>query len=226
MKKKVNARLLTGLILLVSLIGSIVFAAVKFAAAPESAAAPGERIRSDYLLMLVQCAAGLIIMFLPSIIERKFSLELPNYIYTMFFVFLYCAIYLGEVRNFYFVFKHWDTFLHFFSAAMLGALGFMLVDILNHTSAKVQLSPLFVGLFAFSFAVMIGVLWEIYEFSFDALLGLNMQKFRLEDGTLLIGREALLDTMMDFITNTLGALVVPVLGAVSEKIKLIKKGQS
>ncbi|MBP3941010.1 MAG: hypothetical protein J6D00_05925 [Christensenellaceae bacterium] len=226
MKKKVNARLLTGLILLVSLIGSIIFAAVRFAAAPESAAAPGERIRSDYLLMLVQCAAGLIIMFLPSIIERKFSLELPNYIYTMFFVFLYCAIYLGEVRNFYFVFKHWDTFLHFFSAAMLGALGFMLVDILNHTSAKVQLSPLFVGLFAFSFAVMIGVLWEIYEFSFDALLGLNMQKFRLEDGTLLIGREALLDTMMDFITNTLGALVVPVLGAVSEKIKLIKKGQS
>ena len=226
MKKKVNARLLTGLILLVSLIGSIIFAAVRFAAAPESAAAPGERIRSDYLLMLVQCAAGLIIMFLPSIIERKFSLELPNYIYTMFFVFLYCAIYLGEVRNFYFVFKHWDTFLHFFSAAMLGALGFMIVDILNHTSAKVQLSPLFVSLFAFSFAVMIGVLWEIYEFSFDALLGLNMQKFRLEDGTLLIGREALLDTMMDFITNTLGALVVPVLGAVSEKIKLIKKGLS
>lgn len=226
MKKKVNARLLTGLILLVSLIGSIVFAAVRFAAAPESAAAPGERIKSDYLLMLVQCAAGLIIMFLPSIMERKFSLEIPNYIYTMFFVFLYCAIYLGEVRNFYFVFKHWDTFLHFFSAAMLGALGFMLVDILNHTSAKVQLSPLFVGLFAFSFAVMIGVLWEIYEFSFDALLGLNMQKFRLEDGTLLIGREALLDTMMDFITNTLGALVVPVLGAVYEKIKLVKKGQS
>ncbi|MBE5759665.1 MAG: hypothetical protein E7332_06550 [Clostridiales bacterium] len=226
MKKKVNARLLTGLILLVSLIGSIIFAAVRFAAAPESAAAPGERIKSDYLLMLLQCAAGLIIMFLPSIIERKFSLELPNYIYTMFFVFLYCAIYLGEVRNFYFVFKHWDTFLHFFSAAMLGALGFMLVDILNHTSGKVQLSPLFVGLFAFSFAVMIGVLWEIYEFSFDALLGLNMQKFRLEDGTLLIGREALSDTMMDFITNTLGALVVPVLGAVSEKIKLKKKGQS
>ena len=91
MKKKVNARLLTGLILLVSLIGSIVFAAVRFAAAPESAAAPGERIKSDYLLMLVQCAAGLIIMFLPSIIERKFSLELPNYIYTMFFAFLYCA---------------------------------------------------------------------------------------------------------------------------------------
>jgi len=125
MKKKVNARLLTGLILLVSLIGSIIFAAVRFAAAPESAAAPGERIKSDYLLMLLQCAAGLIIMFLPSIIERKFSLELPNYIYTMFFVFLYCAIYLGEVRNFYFVFKHWDTFLHFFSAAMLPSTPFI-----------------------------------------------------------------------------------------------------
>ena len=62
-----------------------------------------------------------------------------------------------------------------------------------------------------------GALWEIYEFSFDGLLGMNMQKFRLEDGTLLIGHEALRDTMEDIITDALGALIVSVVGALTMK---------
>ena len=64
-----------------------------------------------------------------------------------------------------------------------------------------------------------GALWEIYEFSFDGLLGMNMQKFRLEDGTLLIGHEALRDTMEDIITDALGALIVSVVGALTMKKK-------
>ena len=64
-----------------------------------------------------------------------------------------------------------------------------------------------------------GALWEIYEFSFDGLLGMNMQKFRLEDGTLLIGHEALRDTMEDIITDAIGALIVSVVGALTMKKK-------
>ena len=58
----------------------------------------------------------------------------------------------------------------------------------------------------------VGVLWEIYEFTFDGILGLNMQKFRLESGEMLIGREALTDTMEDLIVDALGALVMSVVG--------------
>lgn len=133
--------------------------------------------------------------------------------YILYFLFLYCAIYLGEVRNFFYVVPHWDTWLHTFSGGMLGALGFIVVDRLNRLGRKwVQLSPGFVCLFALCFAVTIGVLWEIYEFTFDGLLGLNMQKFRLEDGTQLVGRAALQDTMKDLIVDVLGAAVVVGLG--------------
>lgn len=216
MKKQWNWKKIIGWVLFVALAGSIVFSAIKFFATPADAviAKEGERLRSDYLLMLVQCTMGMVVMFLPSMLERRWNIGIPNYMYVMYFIFLFCAIYLGEVRNFYFIFPHWDTMLHGFSAAMLGALGFSLVSILNDSErTSVHLSPLFVGLFAFCFALSVGALWEIYEFSFDGLLGMNMQKFRLEDGTDLIGRAALSDTMKDIITDAIGALIVSVLGA-------------
>ncbi|CCX42770.1 putative uncharacterized protein [Clostridium sp. CAG:1024] len=222
MKKHDKAKLILGWILFITLLLSIGFSAYMAFTAPEvSEPVPeGTRLRSDYLLMLTQCLLGLVVMFLPALLEKRLRITVPNYIYVMYFIFLYCAIYLGEVRSFFYVIPQWDTFLHGFSAMMLGSLGFSLVSILNDSKrTHVQLSPLFVGLFAFCFAIAMGALWEIYEFSFDGLLGMNMQKFRLEDGTLLIGHEALRDTMEDIITDALGALIVSVVGALTMKKK-------
>ena len=65
---------------------------------------------------------------------------------------------------------------------MIGALGFSFVSMFNKTEdLHLQLSPFFVAMFAFMFAVTLGVIWEIYEFTFDGLLGLNMQKFMMEN---------------------------------------------
>ena len=44
-----------------------------------------------------------------------------------------------------------------------------------------------------------------------------MQKYRLNDGTPLIGQAALLDTMKDLITDSAGALAASVFGFVSLK---------
>ena len=135
-------------------------------------------------------------------------------------LFLYCAIYLGEVKNFYYTIPYWDTILHTCSGAMLGALGFSFVSLLNRQQQiPVQLTPVFVSLFAFCFAITLGVFWEIYEFTFDGILGLNMQKFALETGELLVGRSALLDTMKDLIVDSIGAFVMSVIGYISIKYK-------
>ncbi len=108
---------------------------------------------------------------------------------------------------------HWDTILHTFSGAMLGTLGFSVVLLFNdYRSQSVRLSPAFVALFSFTFAVTLGVIWEVYEFTFDGVLNLNMQKFMLEDKTPLIGRAALTDTMKDLIVDMLGAGVMSLLG--------------
>jgi len=110
--------------------------------------------------------------------------------------------------------------LHAFSGAMLGALGFSLISIINNTdNVFVKLSPFFVSLFAFCFAVAAGAIWEIYEYTVDSLLSLNMQKYMLENGTPLIGKEALSDTMKDIIVDTISAFVISAAGYIVNKIE-------
>ncbi|MEG2678057.1 MAG: hypothetical protein RR933_08050 [Oscillospiraceae bacterium] len=226
-KRKINWKKVIGIFLFIALVMSIVFSVVKIIITPSvpDTASDGP-LRSDYVLMLMQCCLGLVVMFLPSFVNKRFSIEIENHMYVMYFLFLYCAIYLGEVRQFYYLIPHWDSYLHAFSGAMLGALGFSLVSILNdNKSVAVKLSPKFIALFAFCFALSAGAIWEIYEFSGDALLGLNMQKFRLSDGTMLVGQAALMDTMKDLIIDAISALGVTIFGYIGLKSKnaLLKK---
>lgn len=214
-KRSISWKKLIGILLFLSLLFSIGYAVACMIRSP-SVAPPGDphaKVKSDYTLMLVQCMTAILVMFLPSALERRVRLEIPNYMVVLYFAFLYCAVYLGEVRNFYYAVPHWDTILHGFSGAMLGALGFVLVNLLNDApNVKMSLSPGFVAFFAFCFALACGAVWEIYEYLMDGLLHMNMQHFAIEDGTPLMGRAALLDTMKDLIVDALGALVIAVIG--------------
>lgn len=185
-----------------------------FGNTPETEA--GYHSQADYALMLAECVLGLVVIHIPTFLERRLKFELPSVLYILYMIFLYCSITLGEVRSFYYIIPHWDVFLHAFSSLMTGLFGYMLVTILNRDSKLlVKLSPFFVAMFAFCFSVMIGSVWEVYEFTLDGILGLNMQKHTLSDGTALVGHMALLDTMKDIIVDICGALVASVIGYIS-----------
>jgi len=180
----------------------------------------GDEFRSygDYILMLIQCVLGIVVIHIPSFLERRLKVEIPIPLFIMYIIFLYCGIFLGEVRSFYYLVPHWDTMLHYFSSFMAGIFGFMVVSILNKDeNINVHMSSVFVSIFAFCFSLTVGGLWEIYEYAFDGLLQLNMQKFMLEDGTQLIGRLALDDTMKDLIIDALGAFLASTIGYFSLK---------
>lgn len=199
----------------------IVYLILRLIFGSDSAGQVGYHSESDYLLMLLQCLLGLIAIHLPSILERRLRFELPSLLYGFYIVFLYCSIFLGEVRSFYYLVPRWDSILHFFSSMMTGFFGLMVVTILNRDRhVSMSLSPLFVCLFAFCFSITIGTLWEIYEFAGDGLFGLNMQKFITASGEVLVGHEALRDTMKDIIVDALGALLAGAIGYIS-----IRKGQ-
>lgn len=221
-KKTKSIIKIMGVILFATLIVSVVYSLIRFIMAPTETSEnePYLKVKSDYLLMMVQCLLGVFVMMLPSFFERRLKIVVPNSMVIMYFVFLYCAIYLGEIHNFYYVIPHWDTVLHAFSGGMLGALGFIFVDILNKDkTVRVSLTPFFISVFAFSFALAVGALWEIYEFSFDSLLGLNLQKHSNEMGVALVGRQALSDTMEDIIVDAVSSLVVVTVGYFTEKGK-------
>jgi hypothetical protein len=222
--------------ILISMVLSTVFVIIRIIMAPSVAPAGeiGLRVKSDYTLMLLQCVAGTLALMLPSFIAKRLNIVIPSFMMIAYAIFLYCGVYLGEVRSFYYVVPHWDTILHTFSGFMLGALGFTLITFINKTDRfPLVLTPFFVAIFTFGFAVAIGVIWEIYEYSIDYFFHTNMQKFALEDGTQLIGQHALADTMKDLIVDCIGALVFSVIGYIAVKrdsklkeklaLKVIKK---
>ena len=221
MKKLLNSKTLVMFVFSTFLVSTL-YIAIRFIIAPSSPPTPGEdiRLKSDYALMLLQCILGMIVMLLPGILQRRLKLVIPSGMVIAFAVFLYCAVYLGEVHYFYFRIPHWDTLLHIFSGFALGAVGLSVLGLLNKSeSVPVSLSPAFVAIFAFCFAVSLGTIWEIYEFTVDSIADLNMQKYMLESGEALVGQAALMDTMKDIIVDTLGALAISITGYVSMKRK-------
>ena len=222
MKKKINWVKTINIFVICSLILAIpiIILCMIFAPAEINPTLPFDRIKSDYVLMFFQCILGILAMLLPKFLKEKISLTMPAGMMLLYTIFLYCAIYLGEYRNFYHIIPHWDTILHTFSGGMLGAVAFSFVTILNKTEkVPVNLTPSFVAIFAFCFAVTLGVIWEFYEFAADAVLKTNMQKFALASGELLVGRDALSDTVKDLIVDSIGALVISVIGYISLKYK-------
>jgi len=186
---------------------------ILFRSPGESDASAGYHSDADYILMLFQCLLGLITINLPTILERRLRFELPGVLYGFYIVFLYCAIFLGEVRSFFYLVPGWDVILHCCSSIMTGFFGMMVVTILNRDeNVAISLSPFFVALFAFSFAVMIGTVWEVFEFTVDGLLGVNMQKFINSEGVTLAGRAALTDTMKDIVVDIVGAGLASLIG--------------
>lgn len=221
-KRKWNWQKILNYYVFLSLIFALVSVSVImwFAPASNDPSLPFQREKSDYVLMILQCIVGIIAMILPSILKKRINLEIPSNMMVLYAIFLYCAIFLGEVRSFYYTVPHWDTILHTFSGAMLGALGFSFINFLNKTDkVPLNLSPIFVVTFAFCFAVSLGVIWEIYEFTADGILGTNMQKFGTEAGVAFYGRAALSDTMKDLIVDCVGAFAMSVIGYISLKYK-------
>lgn len=161
--------------------------------------------RQWFNALLVLCI--ILITVAPSLLGRHFKVGIPAEFELLAAVFVFAALFLGEIRGYYARFWWWDIALHTTSGFLLGILGFLLVYILNESERiDLHMRPRFVALFAFVFAVAMGAIWEIIEFSMDQLFGTNMQKPMFGDPS------GLTDTMWDLIVDTIGALVVSVIG--------------
>ena len=91
------------------------------------------------------CILTLILFMIPTIVDKKLHIELPNALEIIILLFIFSAEILGEVRNFYGTFPHWDTILHTINGFLMAAIGFSLIDILNRSDKfHIMLSPTFV----------------------------------------------------------------------------------
>lgn len=130
----------------------------------------------EYESMFV-CLLVLVLFMLPSFLERKLKIDLPDTLEIIILIFIFAAEILGELECYFIHYPSWDTMLHTTSGFLCAAIGFSLVNLLNKDNRiSLSLSPLYMAIAAFCFSMTIGVLWEFIEFSADRLFLLDMQK--------------------------------------------------
>ncbi len=155
-------------------------------------------IEERWPLLFISLLAFLL-TFLPGLFQKNFMIFLPAEFELIIVVFIYLTLFFGEVESYYTRFWWWDVLTHTGSGVALGFMGFLILFTMFEQK-KLKAKPITIAIFSFSFALAIGALWEIFEFSMDSFFALNMQK------------SGLVDTMWDLIVDALGALLASVVG--------------
>ena len=120
---------------------------------------------------------AMVLLLLPPALEKGFRLKMPTTLEIVVYIFVFSSAVLGEIEDFYRIFPFWDMMLHAMNGFIFAAVGFCLVDIFHRTDRLGHtLSPFFLSLVAFCFAMTIGVLWEFFEYGADSILHTDMQK--------------------------------------------------
>lgn len=134
----------------------------------------------------------------------------PHILGGVLIAFVLASLVAGEFLNAYERFWWWDDLLHTLSGVIIGFIGFLMVYFFN-AKYHMTISPVFVAVFAFAFAMSIAVIWEVIEFSVDLTFGTPMQRWNLPKDAMLIGKPyqgvGLRDTMSDLIVCGFGSLL-------------------
>lgn len=176
-----------------------------------------QEFMSSYFMTAFTALLTIGITYIPDFIVNKDIMIIPAALQTVFTIFTFLAMFFGEILRFYDHFFWWDIMLHLISGVIFSILGFMLFVSLNRSSAvRRQLNPISVVLFALCFSMTCGTIWEIFEFTGDSLLGMNMQRWKSNAAPELwaamrnvsnMSNPGLIDTMKDIIIDTVGSLI-------------------
>ena len=146
----------------------------------------------------------ILLTLIPAFLFRHYRVIIPPEFQLVSALFVFLSLFLGSALDFYYRFWWWDLVLHTASGFLLGIIGFIVLFLLNQTDRLPSgVKPSFLSVFGVTFAVTLGVVWEIFEFAMDSFWpALNMQT--TETGVR--------DTMQDLIVDTLGAIAVAIMG--------------
>lgn len=182
------------------------------------------RKESRYVFIMIQAVCMFSITFVPLIVEKCWKIAVPVAMELLFLLFCGAAFILGEICEFYIIFKWWDDLLHAFSGCFIACIGFVIISVINaREDTTMRLSPGFIAFFAFILSLACECVWEMVEYAIDYFFKTNMQRF-VNDVTkeAFIGRQALRDTMVDIILVFAGSLFICIVGYLDMKLNKSK----
>ena len=137
---------------------------------------------------------SLTLVFLPNLMEYLFECRISSDLKIAYWFLVVGGPVLGNVYRFYHYIRPWDKLLHMLSGFLAAAVGYALPDFV----LKEKPGKMFKCVFAVSFSVAIGGLWEIYEYLLDVFFQMDMQ-----NDTVITGFSSY---MLGEIPGTIGAV--------------------
>jgi len=175
----------------------------------------GDADISRGIFVITQSILLLILSFSPSIIEKRFKIEIPDFMESIFLVFIIAAQFFGEIAAFFVRVSWWDDVLHTTSGFLIAIVGFSILNSANKDSNKVMtLKPIFISIFVFCFSMTVAILWEFLEFSIDSLFSSSNMMRTVNSETLvpLEGLAAVSDTIHDLFLASISSIIVGIFG--------------
>lgn len=163
---------------------------------------------SQYILLTLEMLLGIAVLFVPFLFTKLTGLVFPKMVRLYYWFFLWISVFLGTGFRLIIVIPFWDKILHTVSPILLVAVGYAFIGYYLRDIDYAKISPWLFIIMGFAFAGLCGVFWEFWEFLCDSLGDMNLQRYMSESGVPYVGQAALMDTMGDLLTNTLGALVL------------------
>lgn len=153
------------------------------------------------LFLSILSIISLSIPFAITYFAKKRKIDLPRSFQVVVMAFIFSAQYFGEIRRLYTKFWWWDLLLHFVSGFYMVIIALYLIKgIYRHKQGSSKERFIFFNtIFAFSFSIALGTLWELFEFVGDYLFKSNMVK------------GGLIDTATDLLVKVLGAFIASIL---------------
>lgn len=178
----------------------------------------------------------LFLILVPEGIERIFHCHISQPMYLISVLYAIGPM-LGHCNDLYYLIPGWDKLLHITGGIMFVFLGIFVFSLLGGDQKKWLLCCIF----ALFFSMALSVFWEFYEFGVDSLLGMDTQNDTIihsinshilnpemgEIGGIAVIRDVsingvplelggyldigLIDTMMDLLLETLGAIITTVI---------------
>jgi len=148
----------------------------------------------------------------PLLISRRYDFNFPPLV-DLVITFALLMDIIGRVFKLYHTVDYWwwDIMTHTLGTATIALLAFYLVFMLVYLK-RVKISYWMMGVFTFSFAMMIGAIWEVFEFYYDRFTGYN---------TYFNSANSARDMLFDII----GGLFVAILGTIYTKRIMTKRSK-
>lgn len=147
-------------------------------------------------------------------VYKKTFLRKTRISFYLIYSFIFGAMYLGNVFDFYLIIPMYDKILHLLSGLILGMIGYILFVHVSNGATEGSFKRYMPILFSIIFSIAGAVVWEIWEFSTDQLFGFASQNNSLHD------------TMWDIICGSLMGVIanIPIYlyYIKSKKIKFIE----